>query len=132
MILASVFNRRLRGFRVVDLLALAVVAVLAMGSYVFTTFAGAQNAGIASVETQIVQEEKRVRLLRAEIAHLEDPSRIERLSTLYLGLQPVDPKHEIAPGALAQIILAQTTVPAATANPSRSAAGAATSSVTKQ
>ena len=103
MILASVFNSRLRGFRVIDLLALAVVGVLAFGSYVFTTFAGAQSASIAGVENQIGQEEKRIRLLKAEIAHLEDPSRIERLSTQYLGLQPVDPKHDIAPAALAQV-----------------------------
>ena len=89
---ANVFNSRLRGFRVIDLLALSVVGVLALGSYVFTTFAGAQSASIANVEAQIAQEDKRIRLLKAEIAHLEAPDRIERLSTQYLGLHPVDPR----------------------------------------
>jgi cell division protein FtsL len=113
MIFASVFNSRLRGFRVIDLLALTVVGVLAVGSYVFTTFAGAQSASISGVQARIVQEEKRIRLLKAEIAHLEDPSRIERLSTQYLGLQPVDPKHDIAPAALTQVASA----PAPAASP---------------
>ena len=116
MMFTSVFSRRLRGFRIIDLVALSLVGVLALGSYVFTTFAGAQSARIAAVQTQINQENKRIHLLKAEIAHLEDPSRIERLSTQYLGLQPVDPKHDIAPTALAQV--AALSAPAA---PSQSA-----------
>ncbi len=103
MILSGAFNRRFRGFRVIDLLALTLVLVLALGSYVFTTLAGAQSADTAGVQGQIVQEQRRIRLLRADIAHLEDPGRIERLSTRYLGLAAVDPKHETTPAALAQI-----------------------------
>jgi cell division protein FtsL len=119
MIFASVFNQRVRGFRLIDVLALAVVGVLAIGSYVFTTFATAQSARIAAVDTQIAQEEKRVRLLRAEIAHLEDPSRIERLSTQYLGLQARDPSHEITPADLARVVAAaETAIPAAGLAPS--------------
>jgi cell division protein FtsL len=112
MILASVFNRRLRGFRVIDLLALTLVGVLALGSYVFTTFAGAQAARIAVVQARINDEDKRIHLLKAEIAHLEDPSRIERLSTQYLGLQPVDPKHDITPDALSKVASAPAPVAA--------------------
>jgi hypothetical protein len=116
MILASVFNRRVRGFRVIELLALAVVGVLALGSYVFTTFAGAQAAKITGVESQISDEDKRIHLLKAEIAHLEDPSRIERLSTQYLGFQSVDPKHDISINALSQVASAPAPA-AATQNP---------------
>ena len=110
MMFSSVFNQRVRGFRVIELLAVAIVGVLALGSYVFTTFAGAQATRIASVENQIKDEEKRIHLLRAEIAHLEDPSRIERLSTQYLGLQPVDPKHDITLDALPQVASASAPV----------------------
>ena len=113
MIFAGVFSRRLRGFRIIDLVALSLVGVRALGSYVFTTFAGAQSARIAAVQTQINQENKRLHLLKAEIAHLEDPSRIERLSTQYLGLQPVDPKHDITPDALPQVASAPAPVAAA-------------------
>jgi len=103
MILASVFTRRLRGFRVLDLLALTVLLALALGSYAFKTFAGAEGADTVGVQDQIVEEGKRIRLLRAEIAHLEDPGRIERLSVRYLGLQPVDPRRETTAEALPQI-----------------------------
>ena len=103
MMVSNVFTRRLRGFRVVDLLALGVLLILALGSYALKTFAGAEGADTADVQGQIVLEGKRIRLLDAEIAHLEDPGRIERLSTQYLGLQPVDPKREVTPEALAQI-----------------------------
>jgi cell division protein FtsL len=116
MMFAGVFSRRLRGFRIIDLVALSLVGVLALGSYVFTTFAGAQSARIAAVQAQINEENKRIHLLKAEIAHLEDPSRIERLSTQYLGLQPVDPKHDITPDALPQVASAPAPV-AAPQNP---------------
>ena len=114
MILSGVFTRRFRGFRVIDLLALSVVLVLALGSYVFTTLAGAQSADTAGVQGQIVQEQKRIRLLKADLAHLEDPGRIERLSTQYLGMAAVDPKHETTPEALAQVAKAPALKPTGT------------------
>jgi hypothetical protein len=103
MILASIFNRRWRGFRVVDLLALSVLLALALGSYAFKTFASVEGTDQAGIQTQIDQEGRRIRLLKAEIAHLEDPGRIERLSTQYLGLQRVDAKHEASVDELSQI-----------------------------
>lgn len=100
---SQVFTQRIRGFRVIDLLALSVLLALALGVYAFKTLAGRESADIADVQTQIVAEQKRVRLLRAEIAHLEDPSRIERLSGQYLGFKPVDPKREASIEALPQV-----------------------------
>lgn len=101
----GLFSRRYRGFRVVDLAALAVLLTLALVSYALKTLATGQGADTAGVESQIAQEDKRIRLLQAEIAHLEDPGRVERLSTQYLSLQPVDPKQETTPEALPQIAL---------------------------
>ena len=117
MIFSGVFTRRFRGFRVIDLLALTLVFVLALGSYVFTTLAGAQSADTAGVQAQIDQEEKRIRLLKAELAHLEDPGRIERLSAQYLGLGPVDPKRETTSRALAQIAASAASPKAASGAP---------------
>jgi cell division protein FtsL len=105
MILSGLFSRRYRGFRVVDLVALAVLLVLALASYAFKTLAQGQGENTAGVESQIAEEDKRIRLLQAEIAHLEDPGRIERLSTQYLNLQAVDPKQETTAEALPQIAL---------------------------
>jgi len=113
---SSVFTQRVRGFRVIDLLALFVLLALALGVYAFKTLAGRESADIADVQSQIVMEQKRVRLLRAEIAHLEDPSRIERLSSQYLGFKPVDPKKEASVDALPQVA-SQVDKPAAPAAP---------------
>ncbi len=109
---SSIFKQRVRGFRVVDLMALSILLALALGVYAVKTLAGRESADIADVQGQIVMEQKRVRLLRAEIAHLEDPSRIERLSTHYLGFKPVDPKRESSVEALPQVA-AQVQKPAA-------------------
>ena len=104
--ITQVFKSRFRGFRVIDLVALAVLLVLALASYAFKTLAQGMGADTAGVEAQIAQEDRRIRLLKAEIAHLEDPERVERLSTQYLGMQAVDTKQEASPDALPQIALA--------------------------
>jgi hypothetical protein len=103
MTLFNPFTYRIRGFRVLDLAFVAVIVSIAVASYAFKTFASAEDADASSVETRIVDEEKRIRLLDAEIARLEDPRRIEDLSTRYLALGPVSPSQEIEPRALAQV-----------------------------
>ena len=92
----AVFTQRVRGVRVLDLMAGAVLLVLALGSYAFKTMAEAQGAGAADIQSQIVQEQRRNRLLKAEISHLEAPARMEGLATQYLGMAAPDAKHEIA------------------------------------
>jgi cell division protein FtsL len=99
----NLLSARFRGFRVVNLLGLTVLLVIALGSYAFKTFAGAQDAGAVNVEDQIVQEQKRIRMLRAEISRLGAPERVTTLSRQYLGLGPVDAKHDISVEALPAI-----------------------------
>ncbi len=106
MRLVNPFTHRIRGFRVLDVAFVALIVSIAVASYAFKTFAGAEDADAGSVETRILAEQKRIRLLDAEIARLEDPRRIEDLSTRYLQFAPVAPTHDIAPGALAQIAAA--------------------------
>ncbi len=106
MILASLFQRRFRGFRVVDLTAFVVLLALALTVYAFKTFAGREGANIVDVENQITVEGKRVRVLRAEVASVESPDRLERLSG-YIGLKPVGPNQDIAPEALPQVATAK-------------------------
>jgi hypothetical protein len=108
------FTQRVRGFRVLDVAAVALIVAIAVSSYALKTFAGAEDRDANGVETRIVAEEKRIRLLDAEIARLEQPRRIETLSTQYLHLGPVDPGHEIAPGDLRKVA-AQTPPPVAPA-----------------
>ncbi|HEY3694692.1 cell division protein FtsL [Phenylobacterium sp.] len=90
----SLINRRVRGFRLIDIVAMALLAAIVLGVYLAKTVAGRERADIARVERQIDGERERIRLLHAEVAFLEQPSRIERLSSEYLGLAPVSAKNE--------------------------------------
>jgi len=99
----AIFTRRVRGFRVIDIIAVMVIIVTALASYAFKTSAGAEDADANTIEAQIQDEQKRIRLLNAELAHLDDPARIETLSTQYLGLAPIAPKQEIALASLPRV-----------------------------
>jgi cell division protein FtsL len=101
----SWLNRRIRGFRLIDLVALGLLSVLILGVYLAKTVAGGERARIATVERQIDAEKARIRLLQAETAALERPARIERLSETYLGMAPVSIKHEASPELLGDIAL---------------------------
>ena len=90
----SVFSRRVRGFRLVDLVGVGLLVMLILGVYLAKTIAGRERAEIARVERQIKAEKARIRLLQAEVAHLEQPGRIERLSVTYLGMEPVRENRE--------------------------------------
>jgi hypothetical protein len=94
MSLFSIFGRKVRGFRVIEVLGLGLLIAVVLTVYLGKTFAGKERNQIADVEQQIGQEQDRVRLLKAEVAYLEQPSRLERLSSQVLGLAPVAPKHE--------------------------------------
>lgn len=102
----SVFSRKVRGFRLVDVVALAVLVAVIVVVYLAKTIAGSERAEIATVEKQIEAERDRIRLLQAEVAHLEQPSRIEALSTTHLGLAPIPAKNEITAEKLGEIVLA--------------------------
>ena len=96
----NLLTRRIRGFRLVDLIALGLLTALILGVYLAKTIAGRERTEIAKVERQIDLEKARIRLLQAEVSHLEQPARIERLSEAYLGLAPVTFKREITTEAL--------------------------------
>lgn len=96
----SLLEKRYRGFRVVNFIAFGVVMILALGVYLAKTNAGREAGEIKSIERQIAAERRAIRYLQAEVAALERPERIEQLSTNYLGLAPIDAKHETPVEAL--------------------------------
>lgn len=102
MSLSSIFDRRVRGFRVVELVCLTILLGLVLGVYMAKTFAGRERAQIADVERQIEDEKLRVRLLKAEVAYLEQPRRIEQLAQR-LQLAPIQPEHETTEDALIDV-----------------------------
>jgi hypothetical protein len=109
MRLSGVLKQRIRGFRVVDVAALVVCLALALTVYAFKTSAGAERTDISDIETQIHDQSQQVRLLRAEIAHLESPDRLERLAGQYAGQAPVSAKQEVTPDALADVAARKST-----------------------
>lgn len=96
----SLLDRKVRGFKLIDVVALALLAALVLGVYLAKTIAGRERAEIARVERQISVERGRIRLLEAEVTHLEQPARIGQLSQAYLGLAPTTAKNEATPEAL--------------------------------
>ena len=103
MRLSSIFTRRVRGVRVVNLWGGGLLLVLVVGLYLLKTFAGGERADIAQAETDIQSEHQRIRLLQAEVAYLEQPERIGRLSEDYLKLEPISGKREAAAAELPQL-----------------------------
>jgi hypothetical protein len=99
----SLLDRRVRGFRLVDLIAAALLMALVLGVYLAKTMAGRERSEIASVGRQIDEEQARIRLLQAEVAHLEEPARLEHLSVAYLGLAPVSIKRDVSLDGLADV-----------------------------
>jgi hypothetical protein len=99
----SLLHRKVRGFKLVDVVALALLAALVLGVYLAKTIAGRERAEIAKVERQIAMERGRIRLLEAEVTHLEQPARIGQLSQAYLGLAPTTAQNEATPDALEDI-----------------------------
>ncbi|MFL5295099.1 MAG: cell division protein [Phenylobacterium sp.] len=109
----SWLNRRVRGFRLVDLIALAVLTALILGVYLAKTIAGRERTEIARIDRQIGEEKARIRLLQAEVSHLEQPARIEALSEAYLGLAPVPMKRQASLDQLAEVMHKPLTGPTA-------------------
>ncbi len=118
----SLSGARLRGVRIVELSALALLLVVVLSVYLGKAGAGRERSDIADIQTQIDDEHQRVELLKAEVAHLEQPGRLERLSETYLGMAPVSPKHEITPQGLAQAAQSAQVTPSGKASPAQPSA----------
>ena len=108
----SLLTKRIRGVRVLDMIALGLLISLILSVYLAKTIAGRERTEIASVERQISAEHDRIRLLQAEVSHLERPARIEQLSVGYLGLGPINAKQETTPEALSEVVHHPATKPA--------------------
>ncbi|HEX8233775.1 MAG TPA: cell division protein [Caulobacteraceae bacterium] len=96
------FKARWRGFPVIELWAGGFAVVLALGVYLLKTGAGDEGQRIARTQHEIVAEQRKIRLLQAEVAYLEQPERIGQLATA-LGLQPLSGKQETPPENLEDV-----------------------------
>ena len=101
-----VVTRRIRGFRLVVLVGIGLLVVIILGVYLAKTMAGRERAEIATIERQIKTEKARIRLLQAEVAHLEQPGRIERLAVTYLKMETVPANREASADQLIDLAIA--------------------------
>ena len=87
--LNRLFAWKIRGVRWVEIIGVMLVAAMVFSVYLAKAAAARESARIADLERQITENGQRVRLLRAEVARLERPNRLEALSR-EAGLGPVD------------------------------------------
>lgn len=97
-----IFEARVRGFRLVELVGGLCLAAMVFSVYLAKAGAAEQAGRIADLEDRIAAEHHRLRLLRAETARLEQPARLEALSRV-AGLEPVAVTRQIAPAALSEV-----------------------------
>lgn len=103
MSMSAIFTQRVRGFRVIEIVAIGLLAATILSVYLAKTMAGGERARIADLEASIADERSRIRLLDAEVAYLERPRRVSHLAETYLGLKPVDAKREATVETLAVV-----------------------------
>lgn len=110
--LKRLFDWKLHGVRVVEIFAGVVACALIFSVYVTKVAADRENRQIAALEAEIADDADRVRLLRAEIARLERPDRLEDLSRR-AGLQPVAVDRRATVGQIEALAPAPEPKPAA-------------------
>ncbi len=107
MRMSAVLGARIRGFRVVNVFGFALLIVLAVGGYAFKAIASDQDARVQVLDDQIGQEQKRIRMLKLEIAELGAEPRVKARAVELLRLGPMDPRHDISADALPAIVAAE-------------------------
>lgn len=115
MSVSGLFTRRVRGVRLVNLWGAGVLLVLVVALYLLKTLAGGERADIARAETLIAEERRRIRLLEAEVAYLEQPGRIGGLAEARLGMAPLSGTQETDPAKLQEIAQGKAAAKAAVA-----------------
>ena len=101
--LNRLFAWKVRGIRWVEIIGVAMVAAMIFSVYLAKAAAARESARIAELEQQIGESGQRVRLLRAQVARLEQPARLEALSR-EAGLGPVDMKRQASEDNLANLV----------------------------
>lgn len=91
--LNRLFAWKIRGIRWIEIIGVLLVAAMVFSVYLAKAAAARESARISDLERQISDNGQRVRLLRAEVARLEQPNRLEALSR-GAGLGPVDVRRQ--------------------------------------
>ena len=100
--LDRLFSWKIRGIRWVEIIGVLLVGAMIFSVYLAKAAAARESAQIADLERKIGENGRRVRLLRAQVAHLEQPARLEALSR-DVGLGPVDMRRQASEERLDQL-----------------------------
>lgn len=100
--LQRLFDWKVRGVRWIEIIGVGLVAVMIVSVYAAKAAAARESSRIAQLEEDIRENGQRVRLLRAEVARLEQPARLESLSR-QMGLGPVDVRRQAEEAELARL-----------------------------
>ncbi|MGQ3042066.1 MAG: cell division protein FtsL [Brevundimonas aurantiaca] len=123
--LQRLFDWKIRGVRWIEIIGVALVAVMIVSVYAAKAAAARESSRIAELERDIRENRQRVRLLRAEVARLEQPARLENLSR-QIGMAPVDVRRQADEAQLPH--LKSAAAPASPAQPQAATPSAAPSS----
>jgi hypothetical protein len=115
---------KIRGVRWVEIIGVMLVAAMVFSVYLAKAAAARESARITDLERQITDNGQRVRLLRAEVARLEQPGRLEALSR-GAGLGPVDVHRQATEASLPTLVAVPAPPPPAPVAPVAAAAPAA-------
>lgn len=105
------FDWKIRGIRWIEIIGFVCVGAMVFSVYLAKAAAARESAAIGQLERQIAENRQRVRLLRAEAARLEQPSRLEALSRS-AGLAPVEGRRQATEAALPNLRPAPQPAPA--------------------
>jgi len=84
------------------IIAAVLIIALAVGLYKAKTDAARTEAHVRDLQGQVEETESDMRALRAEIAHLESPSRVEDLAESHLAVSPGSAAAALPESAIAQ------------------------------
>lgn len=101
-VLQRLFDWKVRGVRWIEIIGVGLVAVMVVSVYAAKAAAARESSRIAELERDIRENGQRVRLLRAEVARLEQPARLEGLSR-QAGLAPTDVHRQAKEDQLPQL-----------------------------
>ncbi|WAC49703.1 septum formation inhibitor MinC [Asticcacaulis sp. SL142] len=101
--LLNVFEQRVRGVRLVELVGIVLCLAMMFGLGWIKMREDADVKRLEALKRDIVAEAEQVQTLRAAVAQLEQPKRIEALASVYLGMKPVDSRHEANLDSLVEI-----------------------------
>lgn len=101
MTFEALFKRRVRGFRLVEVIGSGLLVAIILAVYLGKAVASREELAIYALKKQIANEQNRMRLLQAEAAYFEQPQRLKALS-VRLRLAPIRPEREVTIEALRQ------------------------------